>query len=154
MAAALGALGMPTVATCSTISSAEIWAKLVNDTKYTVTISNVDWSGRYGTANGDGTISDRIEGTLEPNQSMRSRHRMGDPDIGERYTYLSFDATFTRANGSTGTCTFYYSYRSDTGAKAGDAASANGSVKDQPASCSLKYDSYYNITFDISDRYS
>jgi len=101
-AAFLAFICLPTLATCDTVSSAEIWATFVNNTPSQVTFSKVRWSGRYGTANSDGTVTDRIQGTVEPGKTVQSHHRMGDPQIGERYTDLSFDATFTRPDGSTG----------------------------------------------------
>lgn len=94
-AAFLAFICMPTLATCDTVSSAEIWATFVNNTPFQVTFSKVRWSDRYGTANSDGTVTDRIQGTVEPGKTVQSHHRMGDPQIGERYTDLSFDATFT-----------------------------------------------------------
>ena len=150
-AAFLAFICLPTLATCDTVSSAEIWATFVNNTPFQVTFSKVRWSGRYGTANSDGTVTDRIQGTVEPGKTVQSHHRMGDPQIGERYTDLSFDATFTRPDGSTGICSFYYAYKSDTGERSAYAASRGGSDKDRLAKCNLIFNSYYNITFNMKE---
>lgn len=158
--ALLAAICTPTMASCQGhyengvwhLSNTVISGTFVNNTADDVTFSNVRWNGRYGIAHSDGVITDRIQGTVAPGKSISSYHRMGDLDLGERYTELSFDATFTRKkDGSTGTCYFWYSYKTETETRAGSAASPGGSNKDHPASCELKFNSYYDVTFTISD---
>jgi hypothetical protein len=146
----LAELCTPTLAMGSTISDAEIWAKYPNNTRYDVTFSNVRWSGRYGTANSDGTVGDRIQGTVAPGKTVPSHHRMGDPDIGERYTKLSFDATFTRDNGTKGSCSYYYAFKSATGELSASAALTGGDDKLLYPKCTIIFNSYYNLTFDMT----
>jgi hypothetical protein len=138
------------------LSDTTITGTFYNHTPYDVTFSNVRWTGRYGTANSDGTITNRIEGTVASGKTAPSFHRMGDLDIGERYTELSFDATYTRPNGSTGTCYFWYSFKTDTELLAGSAHSPGGSDKDRLPQCTIDINTNdsaaFKVTFDIIDK--
>lgn len=158
--AALAAVCTPTMASCQghyqngiwQLSNTSITGTFINGMTLTdVTFSNIHWTGRYGTANSDGTITNRIQGTVAPGKSIPSYHRMGDLDIGERYTELSFYANFTRQDGSTGNCYFWYAYNTVTETRYGSANSPGGSDKQRLPVCELTFNSYYDVTWKITD---
>jgi hypothetical protein len=138
------------------LSDTTISGTFYNHTPFDVAFSNVHWTGRYGTANSDGTITDRIGGTVASGKTKPSFHRMGDLDIGERYTELSFDATFTRPDGSTGTCYFWYAFKTDTEQLSGSAQSPGGSDKNRLPQCKISINDFdsaaFKVTFDMTEE--
>ena len=130
--------GAALIATIQAASAQTITPTLVNNTGLPVTISNIYWTGSY---------LPRIEGTIPANSApVSGSHRMADPTV-ERYTDLSFKASFTY-QGDLKTCNFYYSFRSDSGAFVYSGASRVAG--DPIPGCKVAQTSSYRFTFTIA----
>jgi hypothetical protein len=144
--ALIAAMCTPSIAACQTTSNANIWITLVNNTTLPVTVSNLTWSGRYGTERDDGTIVDRIADTVAPGKGSSGRLRMNYAGHG-RYTELEFDASFTTDDKNTKTCHFWLSFLSETGEKS-RAVSSRYAGNPYPK-CSITQTAYYNWSLTV-----
>lgn len=128
------------------VSDHNYWITLTNNTPYLVTIYDIENSARYGTGHDDGTVTDRIDGTIEAGKSKMGRIRMLDVAY---YTEVWFKASYSyedRDTKKTNTpvCMFGITYKTSTGEFV--SASASRYDGDPLPKCSVTgngFDRYY-----------